>query len=175
MAGRLARHPDIAERAKRLRGEGLGFRMIAKKLKEEFNFNISHMGIKTYFDNIGVQAMGIKKRSITQISKEDLRQEILDTTKQLKKINEEMWTLYNEIKGAGKDKFGVARMNLLDKILRQLEFNSRQLGRITSTAVNITQINYVDFAVAITNYLKKWEEEGYIKILKPPIPEAEEK
>lgn len=175
MVGRLAKHPDIAERAKRLRGEGLGFRMIAKKLDEEFSFKISHMGVKTYFDDIGAQAMGIKKTSMTQISREELKQEILNTTKQLKKINEEMWGLYNEIKGSGKDKFGIARMNLLDKILRQLEFNSRQLGRITATAVSITQINYVDFAVTITNYLKKWEKQGYIKILKPIIPETEEK
>lgn len=175
MVGRLAKHPDIAERAKRFREQGLGFRMIAKKLNDEFNFKISHMGIKTYFDNISAQAMGIRKTSMTQISREELKQEILNTAKQLKKINEEMWALYDEIKGTGKDKYGVARMNLLDKILRQLEFNSRQLGRITATAVNITQVNYVDFAVTITNYLKKWEEQGYIKILKPIIPEIEEK
>ncbi len=173
MPGKLARHPDLAEYAKKLRAQGLGFREIAKRLFNQFGLKISHMAVKSYFDNLGAQALGIKKTTM-QITRKELKEEILNTAAQLKRINREMWDLYNEIKNKGKDKLGIARMNMLDKILRQLEFNSRQLGRITSAAVNITQINYVDFAVSITQYLKKWEQEGYIKILKPIVPESEE-
>lgn len=169
MAGTLVQHPEMAEYAKKLRAQGFGFRLIAKKLHEEFNFKISHMGIKTYFDGIDLHAP-----TTTSAPSESLKEEILNTAKQLKKINKEMWQLYTEIKEEGKDKFGIARMNMLDKILRQLEFNARQLGRITSATVNITQINYVDFAVTISNYLKKWEEQGYIKILKPISPKTDE-
>jgi len=173
MPGKIAKNPELAEYARDLRARGLGFRQIAKKINERFNTQVSHMAVKTYFDNFGAQAMGMKKTTIIQ-TREELKQEILDTTKQLKKINKEMWKLYEEIKKTGKDKMGLARMNMLDKILRQLEFNARQLGRLSSTAVNITQINYVDFAVTITNYLKEWERQGYIKILKPLTPPTDE-
>ena len=170
MPGKIARNPLLAERARKLRAQGLGFRQIAKTLNEELNAQVSHMAVKSFFDAEGMQALGFKQSQTTTQSREELKQEILNTTEQLKRINEEMWELYKEIKRSKKDKLGVARMNMLDKILRQLEFNARQLGRISNVAVNITQINYVDFAVTISNYLEVWEKKGYIKILKPITP-----
>jgi len=176
MPSKLSKSPELAEYAKKMRSQGMGYRGIAQELFDRFDFKVSHMGVKTFFDNLGVEALGLRKMSVTKASMtaEEMRKEILDTKEQLKKINTEMWELYKEIKEEGKDKFGISRANMLDKILRQLEFNSRQLGRITSAAINITQINYVDFAVTISKYLDIWEKEGYIKILKRPIAKEQE-
>ncbi len=174
MSGKIANKPELAECARNLRSKGLGFRTIAKELNEQFNMNLSHMAVKTFFDDIGVQAMGIKKTAEITQTRQELKDEILNTAEQLKKINQEMWDLFEELKESGQDKYGISRMNMLDKLLRQLEFNARQLGRISTQAVNITQINYVDFAVSISNHLNKWEKEGYIKILKPILPEIQE-
>ena len=173
MAGKIEQNPQLVERAKSLKGDGLGFRKIAKSLNEEFGADVSHMAVKTYFDNLG-EMPDLKKYPITEHEQQEIKNEILNTSDQLKEINKEMWDLYHELKDTKNDKFGVTRMNVLDKILRQLEFNAREIGKLSIKALNVTQINYVDFSVSISKHLEEWEKQGFITINKPITPSCDD-
>ena len=173
MLGKIEQNPQLVEMAKKLRGKGLGFRKIAQEMNEEFGADVSHMAVKTYFDNAAAP-IDVKKYPITEKEQQEIKDEILSTSEQLKNINKEMWELYHEMKDTNNDKSGMNRMNILNKILRQLEFNAKEIGKLSIKAVNITQINYVDFSVSISEHLKEWEKQGFITINKPLIPSCDD-
>lgn len=164
---KLAKHPEYAKMAEQLRREGKGYREISNELQQK-GMEVSHMGVKTYLDK--VETVGAQMIREDDTLKAQAKEEILNTTEQIRKINFESWELISFLKNKLDDeKSGLYSasllINALDKLVRQVELSNKLMGRfLNAQTVNIS---YLDYSTNITAHLKLLEQKGIVKILKP--------
>ena len=164
MPSDLEKHPEIVEAIKKMRGEmNLGYRTISTELEKRFNYKTSHQTIKNFIDSGGM---------LEQTKDTVEARDVLNVLKQLEKVNKKMWEIFKTV-DKDVDKYGYARANILNKILQQLEFMSKLLGKLSSTKIT-ANISYLNFSVKVTKYLTVLEKEGFIKIIKRPLKAYQE-
>jgi len=174
---KLKYRPEIQKRIMELRVAGMGLRTIRDRIEEEFGLNLSHTAIADAVKKISFTSqMAIQANAELT---EKIEKDILDTTKQIKDINNMMWELINQVKeqidskkesgeDLTKDQFHLGV--LLDRLINQLRISNQLLGTFHSAPVgdmkvqNMT-VNVVNMALAIKSELGRLEKLGMIKIL----------
>lgn len=168
MVEKLAKYPRFAKIARKLRRNGKGYRSIANKLEEK-GFDISHQGVKNYLDKVS----GVGQRILQEekLLEEQAAQEIVDTTKQMRKINKELWNIVERLKSKMDEVQNASERidaetklaNVLNKIMSHIKLSNKLMGKfVDNQTVNIS---YLDMSVNITNHLQKLESRGIIKIV----------
>lgn len=164
---KLAKHPEYAKMAEQLRREGKGYREISNELSQK-GIDVSHMGVKNYLAKI--ETVGAQMIREDDTLKAQAKEEIINTTEQLRRINTESWELIGFLKKKLEDEDSALYsasilMNALDKLVRQVELSNKLMGRfVNAQTVNIS---YLDYSTNITNHLRTLEQRGIVKILKP--------
>ena len=148
---------QMKKRMQELRLQGMGYRRIAQVLTREFPETYSHMWVKRYFEehNNELAQIIVENPDI----REQLKEEILNTTEQLRMANEEAWRIYREAGSAA------GKVKALQLVLDQLKFQNQLLMKLEKAANSITTINLIQIADQINEKLEDLEKKGYIKIL----------
>ena len=168
----IARHPQFAKLARKMRGEGYGFRPIADELTKK-GLEVSHTAVQAYLNTV----MDAEARIIgsDDLIEQQVREEILDSTKQMKQINNELWNIVTQLKteaeqSEDKSKVLSVAIKALDKITGLVELNNKISGRITSNKVVVNN-SYLDMSSNINVHLKKvfgdLSKRGVITINRP--------
>ena len=166
---KLKNRPDIQKRIKDLRMLNLGYRAISNKILEEFGINVSHTTVQNELERNMFYTQQIVSQN--QELAEQVEQDILDTTGQLRKVNEKMWKLIHKLEDRVDNEDDVrneyALGLMLSRIIAQLKISDELLGAFKPTPKNVSMtVNIVDMSVKIVQELKRLERLGYIKILK---------
>ena len=159
----LSKYPAYAKFAKDMKSKGESYRTIADALLKK-GLKISHMGVKNYIDNADV--LGAQAIQQDQALRQQVKQDVLDTSSQMKKINTKLWEIMDELEGA-KDKDYRLILHALDKILKQMDISAKTLARITQPTHVTQNISYLDFSLRVNTYIEKLAKAGYIEVKKP--------
>jgi len=168
----ISKHPQFAKLARQLRSQGYGFRGIAEELTKK-GLEVSHVAVQTYLNTV----MDVQARIIGQddVIEQQVREEILDSTKQMKQINEELWSIVNTLKkeaeqAEDKTKALSVAVKALDRITALVELNNKISGRITNNHVTVNN-SYLDMSTNLNVHLKKvfndLTKRGVITVNKP--------
>lgn len=154
---RIAKHPQFAKMARKLRSEGKGYREIATNLSQA-GFAISHQGVKNYITRVMSSAAKIIGED--DVIEQQAREEILCVVEQLKKANVELWGIIESLKldmavEGGKTKAAIANslVRAIQSITKQLELHEKMMGNIRSAPVTV---NYLDMSQNMTKYVKQY-------------------
>jgi len=158
------REQDTIEFITKLRAAGESFQNIATLLLDDKGIKISAVGLNKAYQRIINSNLNAVKTDLDV--KSNLRTEVLDTATQLQKANKKLWAMLDKIDDGEEGRTKDAIM-ILSEIRKQLEFQGKLLGKIT-TPDTLIQMNFVDQSVKIASILSDLEAQGFIKILKKP-------
>lgn len=145
------------------KSSGLSWTGIQKKLQVDHNIQASNTAIQNAYSTYATRSAEIIAGDDSL--KNNLKVTILNTTDQLQRINDLVWSMLQEEQKktiSNKDKLAAIR-----EIREQLTFQESILNRL-SNAINPQQINLIEYNKFSTNNLEELEKLGYIKILKRP-------
>ncbi len=152
----------LEEKVQELRAKGLGTRAIAQEISVLSGRPVSHMAVQNYLNYSAGVASQVASRK--EIYRERIAEAQIDTVKQLQTLNSEMWWLFRQVQ-EDYDKNGVARATILDKILKQLEFQESLLSKIVISENKAERcIDYMEFSQKLGEHLRKLQAEGLITI-----------
>jgi len=155
MASRLHKHPQFAKLARTLARQNHSTREIADELTSK-GYPISHNAVGEFLRDVMDGAH--KLIASDEVIEQEAKKEILDTAKQLKEINDEMWNIIKQLKEnfAESGYYDLKTVNTmisaLDKISKQIELQSKISGRIFSGTKNVT-VNYLDVSSKMNVYI----------------------
>ncbi|MFA5407062.1 MAG: hypothetical protein WC307_06920 [Candidatus Nanoarchaeia archaeon] len=171
------KNPSVGKLARKLRSEGLSTRAIAAELSKQ-GIEIGHCAVNEYLK--GVTSAGARLLANDQALEQQAREEILNSTSQMRKISDELWGIVEKIKleidkGPSEDGKDVTWkqsivIKALDKITKLVELNEKISGRISSNKIVVNQ-SFLDMSSNINVHLKKvfgdLTKRGVITINKP--------
>lgn len=155
----ITQNPAIAEFIQQRHGWGCSLRQIEQDVEQQFGVHYAPNTIRAYILSLG----SITKSVLDGDSqlKEQLKDRILDTIEQLRKINDQT----NEIlEKAKKDE---TKLQAIKEIREQLFFQEKILNRFMS-GFDVEHISRIEYTKIAVNNLDELERCGYIKILKKP-------
>lgn len=158
----FTRHPQIERFIDRQFGKGVSFREIADEIDKKFHESISHQSIKNYVDRRGLITRAVIEGN--EDLKEKIKNDAIDTMKELKKIRERLWEMIEEFDDKGSVKLGA-----INTLIRLLELNEKKLGtivNINNKTISNTFINKVDMGIQITKQLDELRRDGYISLIR---------
>ena len=163
------RKPEILEEITRMRALGESYRSIEDYLRDEYKIDVKHQAIRKMYIQMGKTSKNMIKAN--NEVKAILQSEVLDTTKQLRTMNERMNKLYDELQDSNVKNRTSDMINISKEIRNQLEFQAKLLQQI-SDAPKSQHINFIDQSVKVIGQLESLEKDGFIKVLKS-IPKYE--
>lgn len=159
--------------AHQMKKQGHSYRDIARSLGQTFGEDISHQGVKNYFEQTSKERlarMGQKNAEKLQKKKQEQLIEVEDQLERMNGLLEEILTQFEE---KGVDAQDLNWLTQLSKELRNhWKFTRKYLDDVVpdkqdiDTQINITE-NKTQTAIKISNHLEKLEEEGIITINEP--------
>jgi len=179
----IERSEEAQEKVQKLRLDGRGYKFIADALNTEFNMDVTFMDVKRFLEKHTAEISMVVEQSeeLKRLTKE----EILSTDKQMKKINNELWSLVTEAKDLLKeikedeehgflDKVPAIRTvgDILTKLLHQLDIQTKYIQSLGTATTTTKKTASILQSTKVISQLKTLEDQGYIKLLKE-IPEGD--
>lgn len=158
------RSPETLKRIGELKSTDNSWLAIQRKLESELGIKAGVPAIKNAYNIYSARSSEIIAGD--ESIKGALKEAVLDTSEQLKEINEEMRNLVKKAKTGASDKISASK-----EILNQLYFQEKLLNRIQQ-GFDWGKINKIEYTKISANNLEELEKSGYIKILKKPGEEA---
>jgi len=177
MARKLNKHPQFAKLTRSLARNGRSTREIADELTSK-GFPISHNAIGEFLREVMDGAH--KLIANDEIIEQEAQKEIIDTAKQLKAINDEVWSIINRLKENFEEsayydiKTVNAMLSALDKISKQIELQSKISGRIFTGTKNVT-VNYLDVSSKMNVYVDKFVSTQLDRMVRDGVIKSDEK
>lgn len=157
------RNPEVLEEITKMRALGESYKSISQFLEKDYNIKVHENAVRKMYQKLGKQSTNMIKAN--NEVKAILQSEVLDTTKQLRVMNERMNRLYEELQYSESKNRTTDMINISKEIRNQLEFQAKLLQQI-SDAPKAQNINYIDQSIKVVGILDGLAEDGYIKILK---------
>jgi len=152
---------ELKQRLVDLRVKGLGFKKIAEQISLEFPHQYSHMWVKRYFDKHDDELAKVISEDTT--IRDGYRKEIERTSKELDRIEKELWSVYGECESV-REKTGVLKV-LLEKVRTTQAQQKKITDNINkSTTVNILNVSEQIDKMTPEALKKMWQQKEKEKL-----------
>lgn len=145
-----------------LRALGKNWPEITRDVNEEFHTEVTIGTVQKIYETFAV-----KRREIIegdQQLKSELKQTVLDWKDQLKRANDIVWEIIDNLKAKKKTQ---ELLKAIDRLHSQLYLQNKILNEMNKH-VSVTQFNTVEITQVLTKNLAELEKQGFIKILHLP-------
>jgi len=157
------RSPDVLKYIGSEASLGLPWTSIAKGIGEKFSFTPSPQAVERAYDIYATRRAELVATN-PKLNKA-IQEEVLNSTNQLKDINDIMWTLIKELKDSGETKDIKLIVQMAREIREQIKI-SNEMSKSFIERLDPSKINKIEYTKVVINSLKDLEASGIITINK---------
>jgi hypothetical protein len=156
--------PEVLKKIGKLYSSGMSYAGIAQKLREEDGIDCLGSQVRKVHSIYQVRSQEIIAGD--EELKNEIKETVLNTKKQLKEINKLVWELIEKARAEGKLNLENA-IPAVREIRTQLELQEKLLSRMEE-GVDFRNMNKIQMTQIIIENLQVLERDGYIRILNNP-------
>jgi len=141
----------------------MSWTVIAEGIRDKFDFFPSPQAVERAYDVYATRRAELVATN-PELNKA-IKKEVLNSTNQLKSINEILWKLIGELKESGESKDIKLVISMAREIREQIKI-SNEMSRSFIEKLDPSKINKIEYTKVVINSLKELESSGIITINK---------